>query len=38
VRLIQRFYAAGLPSRVIREMLPCMDSGDVTPQLLRVDA
>ncbi|MFB4300819.1 MerR family transcriptional regulator [Actinomadura sp. NTSP31] len=34
VRLIQQFYAAGLPSRVIREMLPCMDSGDVTTALL----
>jgi DNA-binding transcriptional MerR regulator len=34
VRLIQQFYAAGLPSRVIREMLPCMDSGEVTSALL----
>lgn len=27
VRLIQQMYAAGLPSRVVREVLPCVDSG-----------
>ncbi|MGI5268386.1 MerR family transcriptional regulator [Nonomuraea sp. CA-218870] len=27
VRLIQQLYAAGLPSRVVREVLPCVDSG-----------
>ncbi|WP_413105519.1 MerR family transcriptional regulator [Streptomyces sp. Inha503] len=28
VRLIQQLYAAGLPSRVVREVLPCMDSDE----------
>ncbi|WP_275461618.1 MerR family transcriptional regulator [Streptomyces noursei] len=27
VRLIQQLYAAGLPSRVVRQVLPCVDSG-----------
>ncbi|WP_416966841.1 MerR family transcriptional regulator [Streptomyces sp. 4F14] len=27
VRLIQQLYAAGLPSRVVRDCLPCVDSG-----------
>jgi DNA-binding transcriptional MerR regulator len=27
VLLIQQMYAAGLPSRVVREVLPCVDSG-----------
>ena len=34
VRLIQQLYAAGLPSRTVREVLPCVDSGEVTPSLL----
>ncbi|KIH98099.1 MerR family transcriptional regulator [Streptomonospora alba] len=29
VRLIQQLYAAGLPSRVVRKVLPCVDSGEV---------
>ncbi|WP_063736328.1 MerR family transcriptional regulator [Streptomyces sp. RTd22] len=28
VRLIQQLYAAGLPSRVVREVLPCVDTGE----------
>ncbi|MFJ8791551.1 MerR family transcriptional regulator [Streptomyces sp. NPDC102462] len=28
VRLIQQLYAAGLPSRVVRQVLPCVDSGE----------
>ncbi|TDC38899.1 MerR family transcriptional regulator [Micromonospora sp. 15K316] len=28
VRLIQQLYAAGLPSRVVREVLPCVDSNE----------
>jgi MerR family redox-sensitive transcriptional activator SoxR len=36
VKLIQQFYAAGLTSKTVREMLPCMNSGEVTPALLRV--
>lgn len=34
VRLIQQLYAAGLTSRTIRELLPCLASGEVTPALL----
>ncbi|MFD3376529.1 MULTISPECIES: MerR family transcriptional regulator [unclassified Streptomyces] len=34
VRLIQQMYAAGLPSRVVREVLPCVDSGEAPPALL----
>ncbi|MFF2728878.1 MerR family transcriptional regulator [Streptomyces sp. NPDC058008] len=34
VLLIQQLYAAGLPSRRVREVLPCVDSGEVPPALL----
>ena len=34
VQLIQQLYAAGLPSRSIVEMLPCVVTGEVTPELL----
>ncbi|MDT0435988.1 MULTISPECIES: MerR family transcriptional regulator [Streptomyces] len=34
VRLIQLLYAAGLPSRVVRQVLPCVDSGRAAPTLL----
>lgn len=34
VRLIQQLYAAGLPSRVVREVLPCVDSGEAPAGLL----
>lgn len=36
VRLIQQLYAAGLPSRVVRQVLPCVDSGEekASPPLL----
>ncbi|MET9554893.1 MerR family transcriptional regulator [Streptomyces sp. NPDC006645] len=36
VRLIQQLYAAGLPSRVVRDVLPCMDSDaeEAPPRLL----
>ncbi len=34
VRLIQEFYAAGLPSKSIRTVLPCVETGEVTPELL----
>jgi MerR family redox-sensitive transcriptional activator SoxR len=36
VRLIQQFYAAGLSSRAIREVLPCADARKATPELLRL--
>ncbi|MET8213149.1 MerR family transcriptional regulator [Streptomyces sp. NPDC005373] len=34
VRLIQQFYAAGLSSRTIVELLPCVVDGNATPELL----
>ena len=36
VRLIQRLYAAGLTSATVREVLPCVDSGETeaSPALL----
>ncbi|AUH45166.1 MerR family transcriptional regulator [Streptomyces sp. CMB-StM0423] len=36
VRLIQQFYAMGLPSRTIREVLPFADSGGASPELLEL--
>ncbi|MGW1504078.1 MerR family DNA-binding protein [Streptomyces mirabilis] len=37
-RLIQQLYAAGLPSRTIREVLPFADSGEASPGLLDLPA
>lgn len=34
VRLIQQMFAAGLPSRAVREVLRCVYSGTVAPGLL----
>ncbi|MGW2838424.1 MerR family transcriptional regulator [Streptomyces sp. NPDC001493] len=34
VRLIQQLYALGLPSRIVREVLPFADSGEASPELL----
>src|SRR5688572_19312919 len=34
VRLIQRFYAAGIPSAAIVEMLPCVITGVASPQVM----
>lgn len=34
VQLIQNLYSAGLPSRTILELLPCVVTGEVTPLLL----
>lgn len=34
VRLIQQLYAAGLPSMTIVELLPCVETGEITPELL----
>ncbi|GAA4783293.1 MerR family transcriptional regulator [Streptomyces ziwulingensis] len=34
VRLIQQLFAAGLPSRSVREVLPCVYSGTVAPGLV----
>jgi DNA-binding transcriptional MerR regulator len=32
VKLIQQFFTAGLSSRVISQLLPCIDSGESTPE------
>lgn len=32
VRLVQQLFAAGLPSRTIVQLLPCVDSGHATPE------
>ncbi|WP_326689273.1 MULTISPECIES: MerR family transcriptional regulator [unclassified Streptomyces] len=34
VRMLQELYAAGLPSRKILELLPCLATGEVTPELV----
>ncbi|SCK06493.1 DNA-binding transcriptional regulator, MerR family [Streptomyces sp. WMMB 714] len=34
VRLIQQLYAAGLPSKSISDLLPCVVDGRATPELL----
>ena len=34
VRLIQQLYGAGLSSRTILGLLPCVETGEVTPDLL----
>lgn len=34
VRLIQQLYAAGLSSRMVREVLPCVDTGVATPVMV----
>jgi DNA-binding transcriptional MerR regulator len=34
VRLIQQFYSAGLPSKSIRSLLPCVATGEASPGLL----
>ncbi|WP_172382048.1 MerR family transcriptional regulator [Streptomyces sp. MNP-20] len=34
VQLIQQLYGAGLPSKSIREVLPCAATGEATPELI----
>lgn len=34
VRLIQQLYGAGLSSKTILSLLPCVETGEVTPDLL----
>jgi DNA-binding transcriptional MerR regulator len=34
VRFIQQLYAAGLPSKAVLEILPCVHTGVVTPELM----
>lgn len=33
VRLIQQFFTAGLPSRTILRLLPCVDAGQASPEV-----
>jgi DNA-binding transcriptional MerR regulator len=35
VRMVQELYAAGLPSKKILELLPCLATGQVIPELLK---
>ncbi|TYB57795.1 MerR family transcriptional regulator [Nonomuraea sp. PA05] len=35
VWMIQHLYAAGLPSKAIEPLMPCVISGEVTPELLK---
>ncbi|WP_134742364.1 MerR family transcriptional regulator [Nocardioides sp. 503] len=32
VQMIQQFFTAGLPSRTIRQLLPCVDTGHGSPE------
>jgi DNA-binding transcriptional MerR regulator len=34
VQLIQHFYSAGLASRTIKDLLPCLETGTATPSQL----
>lgn len=36
VRLIQQFFTAGLPSRTILQLLPCVDAGYASPEAFEV--
>lgn len=36
VQLIQQFFTAGLPSRTILQLLPCVDSGQASPEVFEM--
>ncbi|MDP3949314.1 MerR family transcriptional regulator [Microbacterium sp.] len=36
VQLIQQFFTAGLPSRTILQLLPCVDSGQGSPEVFEM--
>jgi len=36
VQLIQQFFAAGLPSRTVRQVLPCVDAGVSSPEVFEL--
>lgn len=36
VRLIQQFFTAGLPSRTILQLLPCVDTGQGSPEVFEM--
>lgn len=38
VRLIQQFFTAGLPSRVVLQLLPCVDTGHASPEAFELMA
>lgn len=38
VQLIQRFFAAGLSSRIVRQLLPCVDKGQSSPEVFALMA
>ena len=38
VRLIQQLLTAGLPSRTIRRLMPCIDAGQATPEVFELMA
>ncbi|MGH8967614.1 MAG: MerR family transcriptional regulator, partial [Actinomycetes bacterium] len=38
VRLIQQFFTAGLPSRTILQLLPCVDTGRGSPEVFELMA
>jgi DNA-binding transcriptional MerR regulator len=38
VRLIQQFFTAGLPSRVVLQLLPCVDTGQASPEAFELMA
>lgn len=38
VRLIQQFFAAGLPSRTVSQLLPCVDTGHGSPEAFELMA
>ena len=38
VRLIQQLITAGLPSRTIRQLLPCIDTGSSSPEVFELMA
>lgn len=36
VQLIQQFFTAGLPSRTIQQLLPCVENGHATPEVFEI--
>ncbi|WP_055557267.1 MerR family transcriptional regulator [Streptomyces sp. NBRC 110028] len=36
VRLIRQMFAAGLPSRTIVQLMPCVDTGAATPEMMEL--
>lgn len=36
VKLIQQFFTAGLSSRVVLQLLPCVDSGTASPEVFEI--